>query len=259
MMGIRMVWVTALLPLVVGSSAVAQTHVGELVEVPLRVHGGRLLVPVEAPDGSALEFALSTGTPTVLSESTAARFGDHTGLTMGGVPVETEGGHTIPDGDLTIDGRVIDGIIGPNTLNQFDMLVDVPGGRLVLKPIGSSVTWAGMVMSDPVRVRVYHGMLLAFGVEFNGREYEAMLDLGMETLAVNEPVKAAMQIDAGDDVTLSLGATSLYDLPVRVLDLAIFSGWDPDGKGFVIVGAPVAYDCAISVSWVHREIRTCVR
>jgi hypothetical protein len=33
----------------------------------------------------------------------------------------------------------------------------------------------------------------------------------------------------------------------------------PDGTGFVLVGAPLAYDCAIALSWVQREIRTCVR
>ena len=258
-MGIRMVWVTVLLPLVVGSSAVAQTHVGERVEVPLRVHGGRLLVPVEAPDGSKFEFVLSTGTPTAFSESTAAHLGDPAALTMGGVPILTDGAGTLPDEDLIVDGMVIDGMIGPNTLNQFDVLVDVPGGRLVLKPIGRSVAWAGMTMSDPIRLRVYHGMLLSFDVEFNGREYGAMLDLGMETLVVNEPVKTEMQIAAEDEVTLKLGGTSLPDVPVRVLDLAIFRGWDPDNEGFVIVGAPVAYDCAISISWVHQEIRTCVR
>ena len=257
-MGMRTVMVAVML-VALGSTAAAQTHAGGAVEIPLRVHGGRLLVPVEAPDGSELEFALSTGSPTVFSESTAAHLGDPAALTMGGVPITTEGSGTLPDEDLTIDGMVIDGMIGPNTLNQFDVLVDVPGGRLVLKPIGRSVEWAGMTMSDPVRLQVFHGMLLQFDVEFNGREYGAMLDLGMGTLVVNEPVKTEMQIDAEDDVTLSLGGTSLSNLPVRVLDLAIFGGWDPHNEGFVIVGAPVAYDCAISISWVHREIRTCVR
>ena len=256
-MGMRTVMVAAMLLVAMGSAA--QTHAGGAVEIPLRVHGGRLLVPVEAPDGSELEFALSTGSPTVFSESTAARLGDAAALTMGGVPIKTEGSGTLPDEDLTVDGMVIDGMIGANTLNQFDVLIDVPGGRLVLKPIGRSVEWAGMTMSDPVRLVVYHGMLLAFDVEFNGREYGAMLDLGMETLVVNEPVKTEMRIDTEDEVTLTLGGTSLSDLPVRVLDLAIFSGWDPDNEGFVIVGAPVAYDCAISISWVHQEIRTCVR
>ena len=114
-------------------------------------------------------------------------------------------------------------------------------------------------MSDPIRVRVLHGILMGMDVEFNGREYAAMLDFGMGTLVVNEPVRTQTKIDAVDEGTLKLGGRTFYDLPVRTLDLPLFRGWDPNGDGFVVVGAPLAYDCAISLSWVHREIRTCVR
>jgi hypothetical protein len=37
---------------------------------------------------------------------------------------------------------------------------------------------------------------------------------------------------------------------------AALRGWDPDGKGFVIVGAPVAYDCTIAISFAHAEFPT---
>ena len=46
---------------------------------------------------------------------------------------------------------------------------------------------------------------------------------------------------------------------VEVTDSPIFQGWDPQGDGFVIVGASVAYDCAIAISWAHAELRTCIR
>ena len=130
---------------------------------------------------------------------------------------------------------------------------------MILKPVGRSVAWDGITLSDPVRLRVYHGVILGMDVEFNGREYGATLDLGISSLVVNEPVKTAMRLDAKDEATLGLGGTKLANLPVQVLDLPIFQGWDPDNRGFVIVGAPVAYDCAISISWAHREMRTCVR
>ncbi len=86
-----------------------------------------------------------------------------------------------------------------------------------------------------------------------------MLDVGVGTLVVNEPVRTQTQIDPEDEGTLKLGAMTFSDLPVRTHDLPLFRGWDPNGDGFVVVGAPLAYDCAISISWVHREIRTCVR
>ena len=144
-------------------------------------------------------------------------------------------------------------------LSQFDMLIDVPGERLVLRPIGRLVSWDGMTLSDPIRLRVLHGFILSLDVELNGTEYPAMLDVGTAALVVNEPVKSQAHLSEDDVATLTLGNTSLPGLPVRTRDLDMFRMWDPNSEGFVLVGAPVAYDCAISVSWVRQEMRTCLR
>ena len=122
-------------------------------------------------------------------------------------------------------------------------LVDVPGERLVLKPFGRSVEWEGMTLSDPVRLRVYHGVILGLDIEFNGKESQAMLDLGMSTMVINEPLRAAMHLEAEGVSTLGVGGMTFPDLPTRVRDLAIFQNWDPDGTGFVIVGAPETFAC----------------
>ena len=37
------------------------------------------------------------------------------------------------------------------------------------------------------------------------------------------------------------------------------SGWDPQNNGFVVIGAPIAYDCAVAISWFHSELRTCLQ
>lgn len=252
-------FVGTMLLLVTAWPAAAQMHGSDPIEIPLRVHDGRLVVPVEGPHGAELEFGLTLATPTLISKSLAARLGAKPDLFLGGVSVVAENGYTIPDEQLTFDGKVLDGMIGPDTLNQFDVLLDVPGERLVLKEIGGSVTWKGMTMSDPVRLQVYHGMLLALEVKLNGNDYRAMLDLGASALLVNEPVKTQMQLDDADEVTLTVGNITVGELPVRVSDQPTFQNWDPNNDGFVMVGAPLAYDCAISISWVHREIRTCVR
>jgi len=242
------------------SPAAAQMHGNGPVEVPLRVEQGRLLVPVEAPDGTVFEFILSTGTPpTVLSASTAARLGDETGLTIGGLPLATDDIVTVPDEQLTVDGMVFAGMVGPDSFNDFDVLIDVPGERFVLKPFGRSVEWEDMKLSDPIRLQVYHGTVLALEVALNGKTYQAQLDLGLSTVVVNTPVGEAMHLEAEGVTTLALGRTTLSDLSTRVRDLDVFGRWDPEGNGFVIVGAPIAYDCAISISWVHREMRTCVQ
>jgi hypothetical protein len=77
-------------------------------------------------------------------------------------------------------------------------------------------------------------------------------------VVINETVKSDLGLANEDTATLSLGGARLPGLPVRMLDLEMHR-FVPDGTGFVLVGAPLAYDCAIALSWVQREIRTCVR
>ena len=230
------------------------------IVVPLRVHAGQFLVPVRAPDGTEFEFLLSTGnTTTVLSRSAAARLGGQTALMMGTVSVPMEGKATISDAELTVEGEVNDGIIGSNTLNRYDVLIDAPGGRLVLKPVGRSVSWEGMTLSEPVKLRVFHGLVLGLDVALEGVTFGAMLDVGTRTLVINQAGATKAKVAAEDAVTLRVGNTTLSGLPVRVIDLPLFHQADPDGAGFVLVGAPLARDCAISLSWLHQEMRTCVR
>lgn len=239
--------------------AAAQLQDGP-IEIPLRAENGRLFVPVMAPDGTELQFVLSTGTGvTVFSESLAARLEGHTGLTMGGIPVVTDGSATLPDERLTVDGKVLDGMIGANTLNQYDVLVDLPAGRLVLKEIGRSVEWEGMTLSEPIPLLVLHGVALGLSVELNGTPYRAMLDLGTPAIIVSERVQADTDLDADDVGDLTLGQSTLRGVSVQVKDLEVMRRWDPSGNGFVLVGAPIAFDCAISISWVHQEVRTCLR
>jgi hypothetical protein len=237
----------------------ARTPLAAAVEIPLSVRNGRPVVPVKARD-EQLDFVLSTGSgSTVLSASLAERLGEGPELWLGEVPVPMQGAATLPDEQLTIDGVTIDGMIGANTLNQFDVLVDVPGGRLVLQEIGAGVSWDGMTLSEPVRMRVLHGIVLSFQVELGGRTYPATMDLGTPMLVVNPGVKTDLQLADEDTATLSLGGATQPDLPVHVLDLPMLRRFSPDGAGFVLVGAPVVWDCALSLSWVHQELRTCVR
>ena len=248
----------AVLAAIMAAPAAAQTHGRNTVEIPLRVHGGRMIVPVEAADGTQLEFIVSTSM-TQLSQKGAKRIAGQTELSLGGVPFSTEDVQTVSDANLTVAGTIFDGVIGSEILNQFDVLFDAPGGRLVLKPIGRSVEWEGMTMSDPVPLRIYHGLVLGFEVELNGRAYGAMLDVGMGLLGVNERVRTEASIEGDRVSTLQIGGMTFSDLPVRVLEDAAFGMWTPNGEGFVYVGAPIALDCAISVSYVHQELRTCVR
>ena len=239
-------------------------HAGQMltepVEIPLRIKSGRLTVPVETEDGSTLEFIVSTANMvTVFSKTGEARVGDSQ-LSVAGLAVSTYGSQTVDDSSLTADdGTVIDGIIGSNFLNQFDVLIDAPGGRLVLRKPGRQVEWDGVTLSDPVRVRLLHGVILTLDVELNGHAYPAMLDIGTSSVVVNERVKTEALFEGDGVGTLKVGNTTHSDLQVSVQDLPLFERFSPNGDGFVLVGAPLAYDCAVSISYVRQEIRTCVR
>jgi hypothetical protein len=230
----------------------------DAVEIPLELRSGRMVVPVHTPDGEELEFLVSTGSAvTVLSRSGAEKIGDRA-VTLGGLPVSTENAHIVDDASLTVDGVVMDGLVGNNTLNQSDNLFDAPGGRLVLKPTGRSVEWPGMTLSEPVPLRIYHGVVASLDVAVDGTEYPAMLELGAQALLANEAVLSETGITDGT-ATLSLGATDFTDVPIEASDHPTLGRFSPNGDGFVIVGAPPLWRCAISLSWVHRELRTCVR
>lgn len=228
------------------------------VEIPLSVQAGRLVIPVQAADGTPLRFLVSLGSAvTVLSESGAAKVGEGV-PTMGGLALNMEGSRTLPDASLTVDGVVMDGLVSSSTLNEFDILFDVPGGRMVLKPFGRQVSWPGVELSDPVTLRIYHGLVVALDVEVEGTPYPAMLELGAPALLVNEAVLSENHITDGR-AALTLGSVTLAGVPIEKSDHPSIERFSPNGDGFVIVGAAAARDCAMALSWVHRELRTCVR
>lgn len=225
------------------------------VEVDLTVSDGRLVVPVAAADGTTLEFTIGTGVgQTVLSQSAAAALGEHPELMLGTIAVPTESIAIFSDDRLAADG-----ILPATLLNQYDVLFDAPNGRMVLKPFGRSVEWEGVELSDPTRVRVYHGTVLSFEASLNGTVYPATLDLRSTGLIVNDAVQTDLGLPATGAASLGLGTTTLADRPLEVLDLDIFDRWSPNGDGFVIIGSTLATDCALSISWIHQEIRTCKR
>ena len=112
-------------------------------------------------------------------------------------------------------------------------------------------------MSHPTKVRVLHGTLMSLKVEINGRVTNAMLDVAQPAILVNAPIIAELELEENDEATLRIGMTAQEDIPVRLSDHPLFNGWDPQGNGFLVVGAPAVMNCALSLSWVHQEIRTC--
>lgn len=247
-----------LLPALLGTAGDLKGQAAEGVEVPLRLQGGRLIVPVEAPDGEILDFMVTNGQgATLLSQSLVDRLGSSPSLTMGGVEVPTGESIVVADDRFREDGVSFHGIVGANTLNQFDVLFDVPGGRLVLKPVKGTVQWPGVALSDPLPIQVYHGVALAMNADVNGTSYRASLDFGRKSTVVNQGLAKAEDLGDGGVVHLRFAGTDRTDHPVDVRELDIFQRWSPDGSPFVLLGIPLVADCAVAISWAHQEIRTC--
>lgn len=254
-------WVVAFALAVTTGTAAAQddpAHRGAApasgpIEVPLRIEEGRLLVTATGPDGRGHDLVLGLG-PTLFTESGATRLGSGLdALMLEGVPVETEGYQTVPDAYLHGSDAV--GVLGGHTLNGYDVLIDAPNGRLVLKPVGRAVRWDGTALSSPVSVQVFHDLLIRADVDFGGEVVGGLLDLTRPEMQVGQALAAPVFDGAVRRFRMGYGGWS--DLPAAVVDSPVFRRWDAQER-FVIVGAAVAYDCAIAISWYHSEIRTCL-
>ncbi|NNF28440.1 MAG: hypothetical protein HKN73_14545 [Gemmatimonadetes bacterium] len=240
------------------ASSEASAQEKKSVEVPLRLEAGRLIVQVEAGDGEAMDFMVTNGQGlTLLSQSLVDRLGPAPELTLGGIEVPTEGSVVVPDERFREDGVSFEGIVGANTLNRFDALFDVPGGRLVLKEVSGAVQWPGVALSDPMSIQVYHGVALAMDAEVNGTSYRASLDLGRKVSVANQGLAQAEGLGSGGGVQLRVAGVDRAAHPVEVRELDIFQRWSPDGEPFLLMGIPLVEDCALSISWAHQELRTC--
>lgn len=228
-------------------------------EAPLRVVAGHLVTEVTAPDGRSLPVLVGTGNSvTVLTESAAERLGPDPALDLGGVPVRMEGVHTVPDDDLVIAGERLAGQIGANTLAEHDVLFDAPHGRLILALAGSDDPWPDLTLGPPIRLRVFHGIVVSLDVTVEGADLMASLDLGRPETLVNAALVERFGLDGRAALALGLGDRTFH-VPFAVSDHPIFERWDPTGQGFAMLGSSFVAECALSVSWVRRELRTCVR
>lgn len=238
----------------------ASAQAGSDAEAPLRARDGQLVVTVLAADGTELDFRLGTSSPpTVLAESTIERFGETPVLTVGGVPIQLDGHQTWPDDRLSPGAASpVAGIIGASMLRDYDVLVDLPGGRLLLRDVGPPRPWEGVDLSDPVPVQILHGSVVSLSTRVGDAQIFTLLDLAAAATVFSPPTTERLGLEPEGEVTIGLGATELRT-PYEQRDLPVFRNFDPDGNGFIILGAPIATDCPLALSWARRELRVCVR
>ena len=230
-----------------------------VIEIPLHVDpAGRLIVPVQAADGRTLSFAVSTMVPsTMVASSLAGGDAAALGLRLDGLdgPLEVA---AMPDAAFLVDGHRIDGFLGLATLGDFDVLVDAPNGRLVLRPIGREVAWSGVELSEPTRLNVFHGVALRLDIAVAGTPFGATLDLANPSNHANPGAAKAAGLSGTAPASVRLSGVA-RDLHFDIGDTPVLDRWDPDGNGFVSLGAPFVQHCALSLSYFHQEVRTCLR
>ena len=247
--------------LVWAMAPVAATGQVESMEVPLRVADDRLVVPVDIGHGVEVDFIVSTGNAvTVLNQAFIDNHGADGEFWLGDVEVNMDRYATVSNEDLNPDGGMVVGIVGANTLNEFDVLFDVPNSRLVLQTVGPEVEWDGVTLGQPIDLRVYRGVLLTVDLDVVGHSIQALIDTGTGRVVGNPPLGEKLFIPEGEQgsTTLTFGGRDI-DVRVHTRDLPLFERFDPQGNGFAILGASMTYDCAWSISWAHGELRMCER
>lgn len=223
------------------------------IELPLRIQDGRILVLAEHPHGGAYEFVLGLGM-NALTHSASAELGQAaSAMMLGGIRVDLEGAQKVDAS--TLGGAA--GVIGGEALHRYDILIDVPGGRVLLKLAGRAVRWPEVRLSSPVSTRVFHDALMRIDTEVDGRVVGGLMDFVQPQLGLNAPLRDAVS-NGGTVAQFRMGYGSWADVPAAVVDSPVFRSWDPEGNGFVIVGAAVAHECLFAVSWTHAEVRTCL-
>ena len=219
-------WV-ALLVLLTPGVAFAQADIPLSDEVPLRVEAGRLVVRVVTGSGVEADFVLGAAR-SHLSESGAEILGgDLGGARLGRMPVDLEDASVVPDDELFLDGggssADVVGVLGGQSLVRYDVLIDVPGERLVLKRPGRSVTWEGVELTSAVPLQILHGFLIRTEVEVNGEIFSAHVDLSTATMLVSSVVRDRAGVADGS-ADFRMGYAAFPARPARYSDHPLWSG-----------------------------------
>ncbi len=251
----------ALFAVALGFGGVAAQRAEEVgVEVPLRVEAGRIVVTAQNASGQDLDFVLGAAR-NVLSEWGASQIGDSRDVTLGGLPMNFGTAQVVPADQVLMDGGILEGpfagILGGPALSEYDILIDVPNQRLLLKRPGRFVAWDGVSLSNPTRLQILHDALIRTEVEVNGEVFFAHVELTSASMIVSSVVRERASVTGGE-ADFRLGYAAFPELPAEFIDLPQLRGWGGDDAGVVFVGAPVAMKCAIAISWVHAELRTCM-
>jgi predicted aspartyl protease len=268
-------------------------------EVPI-LDVGWLIVPVYMNDSeSPLAFILDTGaTGTSITAATAAEFGADAGreiqvqgasglasarlvrvesLVVG--PFRTTNREVIAlrDGVLESAGQSFDGILGADILSRFDVLIDVPNGRLALLPHGALPATVAE-LGEAVAIEFVGEHIIRHTARVNGAEVTALLDSGARQMLINGVGAGAARIEtttataerdspglgveefelrSGSLGQLVAAGTLFAGLRTLVGDLPVFRALGVDSTPTLIIGAPILARCAVFIAYSAGTVRYC--
>lgn len=194
----------------VGRTAAGSTAVGPVVEIPLRVAGGWLVVAGVTASGDTIDLILDTGAAqsgvtrglasrlALETVDNVAAYGasgavkvevvDLPPIYVGGIDAGSRRAVVVLDSVLTTHaGEPLSGFLGAPFLRLFDVLIDAPGEVVRLYERGTAPQKLEAVLDadDGVPFRISRSGLISLEANLNGQTARGLFDTGARHLILN--------------------------------------------------------------------------
>lgn len=275
----------------------------ETVEVPLLIAEGRVIVPVAVEGAGKQFFILDTAAsssvissrlrgqlevdPSGVRRDTVRGASGHTVMEKVLLPGVGIGGETFTDVDAVVtdisdfreyEGRQVEGILGTDVLQRYDLEIDAAGGVMRLhRREGKKTEGASGI---PFESRSASGFV-EFELSVNGQPVRGVLDtaarrsvfnwaaawaagVSPEDPALRERAKGTRGIGGRSTQTylytfddLQLGPAHLRAAEVKIADLPVFEVLGIAEGPAMLVGIDVLQACPVSVSYSTGRLGIC--
>jgi predicted aspartyl protease len=288
--------------LAIPGTAFAACDARPVAELPLVESGGKLLVPVRI-QGSDQQIALDTGAGvTVISTRTADEleilhdFDRH--MDVGGVggadsilyigkvdrfdlgPLHFSH-QNFPIVDLplrTAGGAPVAGFLGADILHNFDVEIDIAGGRLVLWPAscdGAAPAWSDS--GGKMAVELDGGYHVMVPMRIHGVNLTALLDTGAGGLALT--TRAALRAGLSDDTLaddpelhgtgvnnrawhghfhrfdrITIADVNFFDVPADIVPSGSLAAYDGLGGADALLGEELLRQMRLLISYRSHSL-----
>lgn len=168
---------------------------------------------------------------------------------------------------------MLDGIVGNNHLDQFDVVIDLAEFEATLLQHGS-LSESADAFATSVDIEDGRGKLIYLHVAINGQLIKAILDTGSGRSIINSAGARALGVElparealAGgdesghsllgtiDEVSVWLGETALKnDSPLEVRDLSVFSSVGAANEPIMLIGTNLLQGRRVGIDYAARRL-----